>query len=170
MPKYRPNPKQWLPDAAVDAAGKMNLLQAWSQYCEHIAQYRKFKDAPATILDYTSTLIQIEAALGEKAIYQLDPFAIMDIVASSPGRVNSRGEYVEYSMHTLIKRLTIIRDIFLYLESAYNCFNPLSYEMYTLLGRVWWAEKRVQKQKRSCGRNVKIKFCRDISPSNKSKN
>lgn len=133
MPKHPPDPKKWLPDPAVDAKEKMNLLQAWSQYCENIAQYRRFKDAPATILDYTSALMQIEAALGEKSIYQLDPFTIMDIVASAPGRVNSRGDYVEYSVTTLAKRLTIIRDILLYLESARNFSNPLSYKMYALL-------------------------------------
>ena len=37
MPKHPPDPKKWLPDLAVDAKEKMNLLQVWSQYCEKIA-------------------------------------------------------------------------------------------------------------------------------------
>ena len=133
MPKHPPNPKQWLPDTPVIVNEKMDLLNAWSCYCEKIAKYRGFRDASATILDYTSTLMQIEAALKGVPIYKLDPFSIMDFVASVPGRANSKGEYIAYSVNTLTKRLTIIRDILLYMESAHNVRNVLSYKMYTLV-------------------------------------
>ena len=132
MPKLPENPAQWMPDPNI-AVEKLTILQVWSKCNEEIADYRSFQNKKETISSYTGVLKIIEEALKEKTISQLDPFTIMDMVTSVPGRMTTTGDYVEYSINTLTKRLTIIRDVLLYVEAVYSCFNPLSYKMYAYI-------------------------------------
>lgn len=124
MPKFPENPKQWLPDPDLPDA-ECDLLQIWSRYHEEIAKYRNFQNKDETLKNYTGALKIIEKSLVGRPICQFNVFDIWDIARSVPGRLNSKNEYIEYSHSTLMKRITILRDVFLYAEARTICFNPL---------------------------------------------
>lgn len=124
MPKYPEDPLQWLPDPDLPNA-ECDLLQLWSRYHKEIATYRNFQSRDETLKSYTGALKIIEDSLMGRPCCQLSVFDIWDMARSVPGRLNSKNEYIEYSHSTLMKRITILRDILLYAEARTICFNPL---------------------------------------------
>lgn len=133
MPKRPENPKQWLPDPDLPVY-ECNLLQVWSKLYLEIANFRRFKDKDGTLQNYTAVLKSIELAAKEIPIHQITPFDILDVVMSNPGHVNAKGEYHEYKTGTLLMRLSVIRDIYLYLASEFDITNPLeSHRIYTII-------------------------------------
>ena len=100
------------------------LMELWERYQEEIAVFRNFANAKETIKSYTTTLSVIKEALEEKTAAAMMPIDCWNAVVSVRYRSTANGT-VPYSNSTLKTRLTILKDIYSYLEYKAILLNPL---------------------------------------------
>lgn len=115
--------KKWLPDPTVPDQ-KCNLLEIWSRYHTNIKQYRKFSDN--TEAEYTISLKQIEEALANsKPVGKMDAFDVWTAVSSADTIPNGKRAGEPYSASAIEKRLSVIHDIYMYMEYILVCSDIL---------------------------------------------
>ena len=119
MSKEKIDIKRWLPeDTQPDS--ECSLLQIWSKYHDKIQALCRFNDK--TTENYTEALKQIEKAPAmQKPASKLDVYDIWEAAVSA---MHKRGGE-RYSDSAIGKRLSVIHDIYKYLEAIAVCADPL---------------------------------------------
>lgn len=115
--------KKWLPDPSVPDR-ECNLLEIWSRYHTNIKQYRKFSEN--TEVEYTISLKQIEESLANsKPVGKMDAFDVWTAVSSADTIPNGKRAGERYSTSSIEKRLSVIHDIYMYMEYILVCSDIL---------------------------------------------
>ena len=123
MPKTKIDLKQWLPNHTLPDS-ECSLLQAWSRYHDKIQAVCRFGNKTAE--NYTAALKQIEDAPAMKRpASKLDVFDIWGAVTSEMYIPSGKRAGERYSDSAIEKRLSVIHDIYLYLEAIAVCADPL---------------------------------------------
>lgn len=123
MPKRREDANQWLPETAKRDE-ECTIPEIWSRYHKQIAKFRNFQNVEDTIASYTATLKVIESALNMPASL-MTAYDCLEAVLSVLYRTKGVHAGEPYASSTLQTRMTIIKDIFKYLEARAICMDPL---------------------------------------------
>lgn len=124
MPKRKELPDKWLPNKAKPDRD-CTLLELWSRYFMQIALFRCFQSPEETCASYTAILTIIEKAISGKTARNMTAFDCWDAVQSVLYKTKGKHAGEPYSTSTLLSRLTVIRDIYLFAETRAICCNPL---------------------------------------------
>ena len=123
MSKEKIDLNQWLPAEALPD-GECTLLQIWSRYHEKIQLFCRFNDKTAE--NYTAALKQIEdAPTMQKPASKLDAYDIWEAVVFAMFIPTGKRAGEPYSPSALEKRLSVIHDIYMFLEALAVCADPL---------------------------------------------
>ncbi|WP_409967429.1 hypothetical protein RFF05_12645 [Bengtsoniella intestinalis] len=130
MGKLKENPIQWLPDVGKKDSD-CTILELWSRYHNDIADFRGFDKKEQTISNYTGQLKVIEASLKQQPALVLNGFDVWEVAVS----VRFQGSGKPYQVSTLSKRLTIMTDIFEFVEAFGIGINPIAKAPWKLMDR-----------------------------------
>ena len=132
MKHTKTSPQAWLPEPEKPDA-KCTIPEIWSRWSTDIAEFRGWEPAKDRIAEYTSVLAPISPALGHRPVSEISAIDIYDAIISVRTRIVA-GTTRQYAKSIYSKRLSVITDIFKYLESRGICTNPLWHPPWTLIG------------------------------------
>lgn len=132
MRHTKTSPQAWLPESEKPDA-KCTIPEIWSRWSTDIAEFRGWEPANDRIAEYTSVLAPISPALCHRPVSEISAIDIYDAIISVRTRIVA-GTTRQYARSIYSKRLSVITDIFKYLESRGICTNPLWHPPWTLIG------------------------------------
>lgn len=159
MPKLKENPAQWKPPV-LKPDHECSILEIWSRHYKAISEFRNFSNPDKTIHSYTATLKLISPALENRPALLMNGLEIWDAVVSV--RLKTKGIHAgeAYSRNSMKGRLSIIADIYKFIETSGIGTNPIRKAPWALFDHIpdfEWDGEMLQK-------HLQQKFSNKILP------
>ena len=131
MRHTKTSPQAWLP-APEKPDTKCTIPEIWSRWTTDIAAFRGWEPPQDRIAEYTSALAHISSALNHCPACELSAIDIYDAITSARTYVVA-GTTRQYARSVYAKRLSVITDIYIFLEAQGICVNPLWHPPWKLI-------------------------------------